>query len=748
MGRLKTIARRTFLVGSAAVVGGVAFGVYKVRTPHENPLTAGAGEAVLTPYVKITADGITLITPRADSGQGVYHIQAALIAEELDVDLDQIKVDPGPPSPAYWNTALAAEMAEFLVPAAGMMQDMAEGAVNSVMKVMGLQITGGSTSVPDQFEKLRLAGASARETIKALVADREGVAVKDVTTASGNVILPDGQKIPYTSLAADLAEAEVVQNVTLRDPSEWRYIGKPMQRIDMLAKSTGKQGYGIDASVDGMVHATVLMNPAPGGAMTDYDASDALAMRGVKAVVPITGGVGVIADNTWRAFRAAQAITVTWEKPDFPLDQADHWTALEAAFTPDAQDSQKRNDGDVETALSAGEILTAEYRAPYLAHAPLEPVNAIVRVDDDRAEVWTGTQIPRFIQANVSRITGIAADNVTVHVLMMGGSFGHRLEDEVVKQATEIAMQMKGTPVKLTLSREEDMIHDFPRQIAMARMRGKATNGQVEALDLGIAMPSVVASQLGRQNQSAPGPDSQIVAGAWEQPFAIPHQRVTGYRARQLAPISSWRSVGASTNGFFYNAALDELIEAAGADPLEERLRLCSDLLARQTLEAVAEMSNWSGIGGMSNGSRTGRGVALTKSFGVHCAQVIEVTDTDNGLHIDNVWVTAEVGRVVDPVNFENLVQGGVIYALGHAMNSEITYAGGVAEQSNFDLNPGMRLHQCPSIFVRGLENGDRVLGIGEPPVPPAAPALAGAIWAVTGTRLREMPFNKTVHFV
>ncbi len=749
MGRLKTIARRSFLVGSAAIVGGVAFGIYTVRKPHENPLTAGPDDAVLTPYVKITSDGITLITPRADSGQGAYHVQAALIAEELDVDLDQIKADPGPPSPAYWNTALATEAAEFIMPAAGVMQDIAEGALNSVFKVTGLQITGGSTTVSDQFEKLRLAGASARETIKALVSEQTGVEVAALQTTAGNVILPDGQKIAFTSLAGDLAGRAVVQDVPLRDPSAWRYIGKPMQRIDMLAKSTGTQGYGIDATVDGMVHATVLMNPAQGAGLRDYDATDALAMRGVQAVVPITGGLGIVADNTWRAFRAAQAIDVTWEEPSFPPNQADHWAALDAAFASDAQDSRKRNDGDVESALGDGDILSAEYRAPYLAHAPLEPVNAIVRVDEDRAEVWTGTQIPRFVQANVSRITGIPAENITVHVLVMGGSFGHRLEDEVVKQATEIAMQMKGTPVKLTLSREEDMIHDFPRQIAMARMQGRVANGQVEAFDLGIAMPSVTASQLSRQYQPAPpGPDSQIVAGAWEQPFAIPHQRVTGYRAQPLAPISSWSSVGASSNGFFYNAALDELIGAAGVDPLEERLRLCSDPLARHALEAVAEMSDWSGVGGVATGSKTGRGVALTKSFGVHCAQVIEVTDTDNGIRIDNVWVAAEVGRVVDPVNFENLVQGGVIYALGHAMNSEITYADGGAEQSNFDLNPGMRMHQAPKIMVRGLENGDRVLGIGEPPVPPAAPALAGAIWAVTGTRLREMPFNKSVTFV
>ncbi|MGJ8606063.1 MAG: molybdopterin cofactor-binding domain-containing protein [Marivita sp.] len=748
MGRLKTIARRTFLIGSAAVVGGVAFGIYTVRKPHENPLIATEGEAALTPYVKITGDGITLITPRADKGQGAYHVQAALIAEELDVDLDQIGTDPGPPSAAYWNTALGGEAADFMVPAAGVIHDMAEGAVNGVMKVIGLQITGGSTTVPDQFDKLRRAGASARETIKALVAEREGIAVANLTTAAGHVILPDGKKLAYTDLAADLAGRDVVQDVPLRAPSEWRYIGKPMQRIDMMAKSTGTQDYGIDAVVDGMVHATVRMNPAQGGGMTDFDATEALALRGVQAVVPISGGVGIVADNTWRAFQAAQAIQVTWEDPAYPPEQADHWAALDAAFTSDAQDSQKRNDGDIDIALGDGTEITAEYRAPYLAHAPLEPINAIVRVDDTSAEVWTGTQIPRFVQANVSRITGIPADEVTVHVLMMGGSFGHRLEDEVVKQATEIAMQMKGVPVKLTLSREEDMTHDFPRQIAMARLRGTVADGQVAAMDLGIAMPSVMASQLGRQGFSAPGPDSQIVAGAWDQPFAIPHQRVTGYRAPELAPISSWRAVGASSNGFFYNAALDELIAAAGADPLEERLRLCSDPLARQALEAVAEMSNWSGIGGIAAGSRTGRGVALTKSFGVHCAQVIEVTDTDAGLRIDTVWVAAEVGRVVDPVNFENLVQGGVIYGLGHAMNSEITYTGGVAEQSNFDVNPGMRLHQCPNILVQGLENGDRVLGIGEPPLPPAAPALAGAIWAVTGTRLREMPFSKRVTFV
>ena len=248
---------------------------------------------------------------------------------------------------------------------------------------------------------------------------------------------------------------------------------------------------------------------------------------------------------------------------------------------------------------------------------------------------------------------------------------------------------------------------------------------------------------MGRLGVSVPGSDAQLPAGAWNAPFAIPNHRVTGYRAPELAPVSSWRSVGASTNGFFYNAALDELIHAAGADPMEERLRLCDDPLSRQVLEAVAEMSFWDG----PLGDGRGRGVAFVQSFGVRCAEVVEVSRGDRGLRIDKVWVAAEVGRVVDPVNFENHVEGAVIWGLGHAMNCETTYAGGRAEQDNYHAFEGMRIWQAPEIMVRGLENGARVTGVGEPPVPPAAPALAGAIFAATGQRLREMPFSKFVDF-
>ncbi|MEM7464293.1 MAG: molybdopterin cofactor-binding domain-containing protein [Pseudomonadota bacterium] len=746
MGRVAKIARRTFLVGSVAIAGGVAFGYYMYRRPAKNPLldNLAEDEVALTEYVRIDGEGITLITPRTDLGQGAYSIQAALIAEELDVELDQVKVDPGPPSPAYYNTALSEEGAPFRSTDDGFMAESVRGVMDVLMKFLGMQVTGGSTSVPDGYQKLRVAGAVARETLKQAASQKSGIPVEQLKTARGAVQLPDGGELTYVELAPIAAGIDPVTSVTLREPGEWRLIGKPMQRLDILSKSTGTVDYGIDFKMDGMVHATVRLNPHQGSEMNGFDASEAESMRGVKGIYPIKGGVGVVADNTWRAIQAANAITFDWAPAKYPEEMDGHWEALANSFNEEQIESRTRDDGDVEIGVAEGNLIQAEYRVPYLAHAPLEPITAIVKIEDDRVDVWTATQIPRFVQNNVANMTGMETEDVHIHVLMAGGSFGHRLEDEVVKQAVEIAGNMKGTPVKLTYSREEDMIHDFPRQIAMARGRGRARDGKVDTFDLGIAMPSVITSQMGRQGLSLPGPDSQIVAGAWEQPFEIPNYRVTGYRAPELAPVSSWRSVGASSNAFFHDCFLDELILAAGADPLEERIRLCWHDNSRKVLEAVGEMSDW----GSDPGENRGRGVAFCMSFGVSTAEVVEVTNTEDGIKIDKVYVAAEVGRVVDPINFDNLVKGGVVWGLGHAMNCEITYSEGQAEQTNFHDFEGMRLYQCPEIEVRGLENGDKIRGIGEPPVPPAAPALANAIFAATGQRIREMPFNKHIDFV
>ena len=746
MGRVRTIARRTFLVGSAAVVGGVVFGTYMVKKPIANPLEADLvdGEATFNAWVKIDADKITLIGPHGDKGQGVASAQAALLAEELDLDFGQFEISFGMPSHAYWNTAFGEEAAPFMSTDESFTAESVRSVLGGILKIVGMQGTGGSTSMTDSFDKLRHAGAVARETLKLAASEQTGVPVSQLTTKSGAVILPDGTSLPYTSLAAAAAEVAPVQNVTLRDPSEWRLIGKPMQRLDILAKSTGTQTFGIDLSVEGMVHAAVRTNPRKGGSMLGFDATSAKSMRGVLDVVEIIGGVAVIADNTWRAMQAVNEIDIEWGNAPYPSEMDNHWQVLADTFTPDRLDSKWRDDGDVDGGLATGPVFEAEYRSPYVAHAPLEPLNVIITVTDEGAEIWAGHQGPGQVQNAVAAVTGHDADQVIFHNQFMGGSFGHRIEAEHIKHATQIANQMRGTPVKLTYTREEDFAQDFTRQIAMGRAKGTVANGQVDTIDLSIASPSVLASQAGRAGLPFMGADAAIATGAWNNPYAIPNYRMQAFRAEGLAPTSSWRSVGAPPAGFFFDSFLDELIHQAGADPMAERIRLMDHKNSRIVLETVAEMSSWGG----ALKPNQGRGVAFVESFGVPVAEVVEVTATDAGIKIDKVWVACDVGTIVDPINFENNVQGGVIWALGHAMNSEITYADGMAEQDNYHMHEGMRMFQCPEIFVKGLENGHKIRGIGEPPVPPAAPALANAIFAATGQRIREMPFNKFIDFV
>ena len=748
MARLGTIVRRTFLIGSAAVAGGVVFGVWQVRKSHPNPLRDGLkpGAATLNPWVRIDKEAVTLITPHTDLGQGAYSVQAALIAEEMDLEWGQFRIEPGTPAPAYFNSAVAAEQVPFNSHDTSWKAEAMRDVMGGLFKVLGAMVTGGSTTVPDSFDKLRHAGAVARETLKLAASKQSGVPVAQLKTANGAVLLPDGKALKYTDLAEAAATIEPVKDVTLRDPSAWHLLGKPMQRLDIVAKSTGTLRFGIDVQVDGMVHAAVRVNPRQGGKLERFDDAKAKGMRGVKKIVPVTNGVAVVADNTWRAFQAVKAIDCTWGPAPYPADMKDHWAAVAASFTAERLDKEWRHDGNVDQALGAGgKVVEAEYRAPYLAHAPLEPLSAVVKVGTDGVDVWVAHQMPRFAQQKVAKITGVDADRVRWHQQYAGGSFGHRLEFENVTLCAEIAKQMPGTAVKLTFTREEDFAHDFPRQIGMARGKGTVKDGKVEALDLQVATVSSSGSQMSRLGQPAPpGADNQIAAGAWNQPFAVPHFRMRAYKVPELAPTSSWRSVGASSQGFFASAFLDELIHAAGADPLRERLRLCNHDVSRKVLEAVGEMSNW---GGKLEAGR-GRGVAFVDSFGVPVAEVVEVTNTPKGIRIDKVWVALDAGPVLDPVNFDNQVKGGVVWALGHAMNCETTYADGMAQQTNFPQFQGMRFNQCPEIVVKGLGNAPRIRGVGEPPVPPAAPALAAAIFAATGKRLREMPFSKFVEFV
>ena len=747
MSRLGKIARRTFLIGSAAVAGGVAFGVYAAKKPFPNPNLddLAPGSASFNPWVIIDSDKITLIAPHADKGQGIFSAQAAMIAEELDVTLDDVEINFGVPDRAYYNTAAMDAMAGYPMydnsPAAERMRGVLGGVIKLVMPMMA---TGGSSAIPDSYDKLRQAGAIARETLKLAASQNTGIPVDQLKTERGAILFPDGSSVKYTELAELASTMEPVTEVTLRDPKDWTLLGKPMKRTDMVAKSTGTLQYGIDFRTKGMLHATVKMNPRQGGALNGFDASVAETMPGVKKIFQVQNGVAVVADNTWRAFQAAEAIEFDWGDAPYPAEQEDHWHRLAGAFSDEFLNADARNEGDAGAA--EGEVIRGEYRSPYLAHAPLEPLNATVLVTDERVDIWTGHQIQTMLEQRVADITGHDLENVHLHNMFMGGSFGHRLEFGFVDQAAEIANQMRGTPVQLTYSREEDFAHDYPRHITMGRGIAKVKDGKVNALDVQIAGQSVMKSQMGRIGMSLPGPDAQLHEGAWDAPyFNLPNLRVRSYAVEDLAPVSSWRAVGAGPNVFIYETLLDEAIHAAGADPLMERIRLMGHEPSVKVLEAVGEMCNWTGA---DLGNGRGRGVAYGFSFGVPVATIVEVANTDDAIKLEKVWVAGDVGKVIDPVNLDNLAKGGTVFGLGHAMNCEITYSDGMAEQANYYDFEAMRLNQCPEIEFRALENGEKIRGFGEPPIPPSAPALGNAIFAATGKRIREMPFNKHIDFV
>ncbi|MBR0841393.1 xanthine dehydrogenase family protein molybdopterin-binding subunit [Bradyrhizobium liaoningense] len=751
MGALQKISRRAFVFGSAAVAGGIAFGAYgtavaAAAAASDNPLTAGLGPSSVTfnPWVEISPDRITLIAQHADIGQGVGSVQPMMIAEEMDLDPGQFEVRFAGPSPAYFNTGFKEEMAPFLAADQSPAAEAARAEALESLRKSGLQMTGGSSTVPDAYEKLRMAGAVARETLKAAAARRSGVAVADIRTQSGHVILPDGSRIPYGALAAEAAKVPPVLDATPRDPSKWRLLGKPMTRLDIRAKVMGELKFGIDQKMDGMMYASVKLNPGKGQPMKSYDASKARTMPGVKKILEIRNGVAVIATNSWYAMKAVDAITCEWAPSAYPAEQADHWKVLESSFKPEFLGKEWRTIGDVEAGLKTGTVVAAEYRAPYVGHQPLEPLNGIGLVTDKGMEIWVGHQSPQAVQSIAAAAIGLKPEQVTFHNQWTGGSFGHRLEFENVRVLAEIANQMRGVPIKLVFSREEDFLQDIPRQIALARYRGSVDKGKIVAADLQLASTAPFKGLLERMGAPSKDPDPQLAAGMWNVYYDIPHFRATSFEAQGLSPSTTWRSVGASTAGFFTESFIDEMIHAAGLDPMKARIAMCAVPTYRKVLETVAEMSDWKGP--LGNGR--GRGVAFVESFGTPAAEVVEVTMTDRGIRIDKVWAAVDVGKIIDPVNFESQVQGGVVWGLGHAINCELTYAKGAVQQTNYNHHEAMRMYQCPVIEIRGLENDPKVRGLGEPPVPPAAPALANAIFAATGKRIREMPFNKFIDFV
>ncbi len=756
MASVGKIARRTFLVAAAAIAGGYAVGYYYYQKPYPNPLEddLGEGEATFNPFVKIAADNtITIIAPRAEMGQGVSTTLATLVAEELDVTLDQIKVEHGPVSFAYYNSGLVEEGGPFAFFDESSTAQAVRSGFLVVGKLLGLQGTGGSSSMRDGYVKMRQAGAAARLMLIAAAAQKLGVAAGELETLNGTVLhKASARSVTYGEVAVLAATMAPPSEVKLKDKADWTLLGKPQKRLDMFAKVTGAPIYGIDVRLPDMLYGTVRMSPRFGAKPVDPDLAKAEKMPGVVKIVPLaTGyghGFGIIADNTWAAFKGAEAIVTTWDAPDYPLDSAAIDAALQQALGQ--KGSATRNDGDVDAAFAKAapeKVIEGDYSVPFLAHTTMEPMNATAQFKDGALEIWCGNQSPTILRQRCASQLGIAQDKITVHTTFLGGGFGRRIEMDYAIYAAQMATETGGRPIKVTWTREEDTRHDAYRPAAVGKFRAQiGDDGMPVALDMKLASPSVTAGIMRRLFPaiSPVGPDKFIVDGAFDQPYTIANYRVSAAEMPTTIPVGFWRSVGASVNGFFHEGFMDEIAVAGKIDPIALRKTLMADHPAAvKVVEKVAEMANWGEV--LPKGKA--KGMAFSLAFGSWVGEIVQVADTPAGIRIEKMWIAAEVGTALDADIIKAQMISAAIYGLSAAMGQEITFADGAVEQSNFHDYDAMRMFQCPTFEVAVLENFDRMGGVGEAGTPPAAPALANAIFALTGKRIRSLPLSKEVKF-
>jgi isoquinoline 1-oxidoreductase beta subunit len=738
------ITRRTFLVSSAIVAGGAAFGVWEAARDLPNPLAPRTGTA-LNPWLILDAEGATIIVPRAEMGQGVATTLAVLLAEELDLDWEGVRVLHGPAAAAYYNGELIRGALPFADYNRAGWVDAVGNASFVLPKALGLQVTGGSTSTADAFVPMRAAGATAREALKAAASARLGLPAASLRTESGAVIAPDGTALPYAALAAEAA-ALTVGAVALRDPSEWKLLGRAQPRSDMRAKITGQAVFGIDVRPPGLRFATLRRAPAFGGKLLHIDATPALALPGVERVLELAEGFAVVAANSWAALQGAAAVAAQWSTPADAPDTAEIFARLDHALGGRAN-SRLRNRGNAGAPPPAGATaISAEYRLPYLAHATMEPMNATALFDAGHLTLWAGTQAPLLAARAAARALGIGADAVTINTTFLGGGFGRRVETDFIVPAALLAQQMPGTPVQLLWSREEDMTHDTYRPAVLARASGWVHEGRAGAMDLAIAGQSVTRAAGKRMTGlTALGPDRGHVDGAFDQPYAIPNYRVRGYLAKLPVPVGFWRSVGASFNGFIHESFLDELAHAAGRDPLEFRLELMRPEHARSAavLEAVAALAGWA----EPKRPNTGRGLAVTISFDTPVAEVVEVEQRGPAIAITRAFIACDPGIALDPAIVEAQMFSGLIYGLSAAVHGEISLAKGAVEQQNFPDYEALRMDTAPAVAVRIVQSGGNPTGVGEPGTPPAAAALANALFDLTGIRARTLPLGKSFRF-
>ncbi len=755
--------RRRLLIAAGAAGGALAIGgwlFYRERDRLRRPaaLAALAGEAVFNAWLKIASGGtVTVMIPRQEMGQGITTALPLLVAEELDCEVAALRFEQAPVDSVYANATLLADAVPFRPDDHGWFAETARLTQYRFAEILGVQATGGSSSVRDAWLVMRAAGAAARAMLLAAAAKRWGVAVADCRTEAGQVIdSGSGKRLAYGELAQEAGRLEPPSRVALKEPRQFRLLGRPQARLDVPAKSDGSARFGIDVRLPGMRYAAIAHCPVFGGRLKSLDAERARRRPGVVAVIELAStptsaaAVAIVADGWWRAKTALAALEIAWEGgPHAGLDSA-RQRAEYARLLASGNARAYEEVGDVGAAFKgAATLVEAEHEVPYLAHAAMEPMNATALVKEGRCEIWAGTQAPTLVKWFAAKAAGLPSDAVTVHTPFLGGGFGRRAEMDVVVEAAAIAARLPGAPVQLLWSREEDIQHDVYRPLALSRLRcALDAQGRIAAWQHRIVGQSCTQGLTARLLPAAASDllkDKTVAEGAYDLPYAMPNRLVEHVLASQPVPVGYWRSVGHSYNAFFVEAFMDEVARAAGRDPYEfRRAMLAGAPRHLRVLETAARKAGWGTPLEAPAGVRAGRGIALAESFHSIVAQVAEVEVGQGGaLRVRRVVCAIDCGRALNPDTVAAQMESGIVFGLSAALHGAITLQGGRVEQSNFTDYNVVRMADCPAIEVEIVESGwEHLGGVGEPGTPPIAPAVANAVFAATGKPVRRLPLR------
>jgi len=717
-----TPSRRHFLIGATATGAGLVVGYYLLGRPAGADTTAPA--APINPfagYVQVGADNkVTVLSAHMDMGQGCYNGIATLVAEELNADWGQMDVIGGAGNPLLY------------------------GNLTWGGKVQG---TGGSSAMASSFERYRRAGATARAMLVAAAAQEWNVPVGEIAVDKGVLTHASGKRASFGDLAAKAATMPVPTDLPLKDAAQWTLIGnEKLPRYDSLPKSTGKQDYTLDVKLPGMLTAVMIHPPLFGSVVKSFDASKAKAVKGVVDVVATPRGLAVVADNMWAAIKGREQVTVEWDDSKAEKRGSAELVAQYNELAKKPGTGTARNDGDIDHGFAAAaKVLEASFEFPYLAHAALEPLNAVARLNaDGTLEVWGGHQMPDLYQAVAAQIAGLTPDKVTLHVLKTGGSFGRRAtpDSDVIVEAVAVAKALGGrAPVKVQWTREDDMKGGRYRPLYVHTLKaGLDAQGNLVAWRNHIVGQSILAgTPFGGLIQN--GIDLTSVEGAANIPYAIPNLRVELTTTEVGVPVLWWRSVGSTHTAYAVEAFIDEVAEAAGKDPVDFRLALLKDHPRHiGVLKLAAEKAGW----GTPAAAGRFRGIAVAESFNTYVAQVAEVSVAEGGhIKVERVVCAVDCGTAINPDQVRAQMEGGIGFGLGAILKSQLTLTNGAVDQANFDSYDVLRINEMPQVEVHIVPSQESPTGVGEPGVPPIGPAVANAVYSATKKRIRVLPFAR-----